>query len=53
MQTTDEECANCGELVEVEIHIEGECPRCGSRYWWEEYFNDDEYDYDEPMIVWE
>ncbi len=52
MNTSDQECPNCGELVEVELHIDGECTRCGSEYRWEEYFDDENSEYDD-MIVWE
>jgi hypothetical protein len=48
----DEECPNCGELVEVEVWEEGDCPRCGTHYWWEELF-DDEYETAGPIIMWE
>lgn len=49
----DEDCPNCGELVEIEIWEEGECPRCGSRYWWEEIFDEDDYESIDPILVWE
>lgn len=49
----DEECPNCGELNEVEEWEEGECTRCGSRYWWEEFFDEDDYDSMKTLIVWE
>ena len=53
-ETLDKECGNCGDIVEVEVWVEGECGRCGTRYWWDEYFGDDEdgcQDGD-PVIVW-
>jgi hypothetical protein len=49
----DEECPSCGALVEVEVWEEGECDRCGNRYWWEEMFDEDEDANTGPIIMWE
>ena len=55
MQEEERDCQNCGELIEVEIWVDGECPRCDAHYWWEDSFNDDENDYEnyEPILMWE
>ena len=44
------ECGNCGSLVDIEEFEDGECERCGMRYIWEMYSDDDGYE--EMIVVW-
>lgn len=47
----DEDCGNCGMVVEVEKFEDGECEHCGCTYCWEEYYDEDE-DTTNTMIIW-
>ncbi len=47
----DEDCPNCGMVVEVTVWEDGECEHCGATYSWEEYFEEDD-DYGDIMIIW-
>lgn len=48
----DIECQNCGEFLEVEMWVEGECTRCGKHYWWEDIYDEDE-DENFITVIWE
>ena len=46
-------CPHCGHAFYPEHYVDGECPRCGERYSWDD-IDDDELDLDWSLIiVWE
>lgn len=46
----DEECPNCGMIVETTRWEDGECDHCGTTYIWEEYYSDED-DFDGDVII--
>ena len=52
MEENNDNCENCGEPSELIEMVDGVCPRCGIRYWWEDYY-DEETDETTTIVRWD
>lgn len=54
MDINDVDCPNCGDLVEIETWTDGECERCGKRYFWQNLYDDETgEDSLDATLIWE